>query len=129
MKNINEMVAAETGKSKEMTPAQFKKVDFRPLLQQIKKLTGVAVTLDFRLDKTRRGMGIAIDSPEYITKAGLMKAVFKSVRFDSDYGTSATSESIWINLHMNWQMRDGGSNGGKVMDCWYDVKKKAWTFR
>lgn len=129
MKRLREMVEQEIPSKKEMSQSTFGKINFKPLLDQISKLTGVKADLTFRLDKNRRGMGIAIDSPEFITKAGIMRAVFSSIRFDSDYGSNATEENMWIALHMNWKLRDGGSNGGKVCDCWYDVKSKKWTFR
>ena len=133
IKKFSEMVSEEVPSTKEMSKSTFKKINFKPLLDEIAKRTGMKINLSFRLEKNLGNTAVAVDSPELVTECGIMKSVMKRVNIVDSNGY-ANEDRLNIGIDLTWQFRVGNEDSNsynksrRILNAYFEVKNKKWSF-
>ena len=61
-------------------------------------------------------------------QVGCFGNVISKVSIDFfNYGIDADG-NLWGTVYLNYESHDGGSNGMKVLTCWYNAANQQWKF-
>lgn len=108
----------------------LKQIDLAPLSKELSEITGYFVDLNGWTKKDRSGEPyLAVNSNELKDKTGVMALVYDTVKIGHGVSDFVQDGSYMLSLHFNFEYKNGGSNGTKVLDAWYNFETKTWTIK
>jgi len=113
---------------KEDAVSDISEIDFKPIEIKLEELLGIR-GIQLNAELGARGE-IKFKSQDLLQDAGIFKAVLADVAvstFNTDY--SEENDSYWMTVHLNYNSKNGGSNGMQIMTAWYAPSTKSWEFK
>lgn len=104
-------------------------IDIKPFENEMSKTFGFKIKLNKRIGKNSNNIPrFEFQSQNLINKSGIFALPLQEVVLGNFGGGTIINGVMWLNIHLFYNHKDGGSNGLKICDAWYFVDTKTWKF-
>ena len=112
------------------TQLEVDSIDWEKLEKGITEILGMKEQIKFTKSFDKKGY-FDIQSQNIVSHAGVFKAVFSEVVVNNFGGgivlNKENKKVLWLGMHLSWEHTDGGSNGTKIMNVWWNFDIKSWV--
>ena len=106
-------------------------IDWDGLKRLIARACGTMIDFTVKLESGRQGPRVDLESANLIKQAGIFQGPFKDVRLDFFNGGYITGDgkALYVDPHLRWESKDGGSNGKGILDAFWMFGAQEWKLR
>ena len=107
-------------------------IDLKELTERLEKEFGFKLAVYAKVHPTRFGSKcrVELSTTNLVTQTGIFKNCFSHVEVGNHGGGVPDSDGkFWFLLHIYYKHVEGGSNGVKLADAWYNSVDRTWEFQ
>ena len=102
----------------------LKEIDFKQLEEIVSNEIGTPVKFKVEI----KGDRIEFESQNLSSKSGIMSKLYNHLIVGNFGGmVSYDKKKYWVPVNFSWSYKEGGSNGTKIIDAWWNFEDKKWT--
>lgn len=125
-------------KEKENLQKVMKEMNLQPLTHHLTNKLQIgpkSFVLYLYISEGRSSFRLLIESGDLTKYTGIMKFLYKSFKIITFGGGDITTDKdgrnpiIWFSLRFSFQYKNMGNNCTEILEAWYNVNNKEWSFR
>lgn len=102
----------------------YTKINWQPLFDHIRTTLN---TPDLALHVESGHKRPKLISGDLLPYVGIFGPILSECELDF-FNFGITVDGFWATVYLNYQHKDGGSNGMKIFTCFYNSEKNNWAF-